>query len=44
MVIVALCERLGWDYHTYMAQPTWFVEGLLEKMRIDAQRVDKGKR
>jgi len=41
MIAVALCERLGWDFHTYMAQPTWFIEALIEKMKIDAQRAAK---
>jgi len=28
----------GWDYYTYMNQPTWFVELIIERMRIDAKK------
>ncbi len=31
MVIVDICERMGWDYHTYMDQPYWFIKHLNEK-------------
>lgn len=44
MVIVALCERMGWDFYTYMAQPTWFIAGLIEKLKIDAQKADRKQR
>jgi len=23
-----MCVKMGWDYYTYMAQPTWFIESL----------------
>lgn len=41
MIIVAVCELYGWDYHTYMAQPFWFIQLILEKMRIDAEKAKK---
>lgn len=38
MAIVVLCQRMGWDYWTYLSQPTWFVDLLMEKMNIDAKK------
>lgn len=28
---------MGWDYETYLSQPTWFVSMLLEYMSAEAQ-------
>jgi hypothetical protein len=36
MLIAAICERMGWDYHTYRAQPKWFLDLLVGKYDIDA--------
>ena len=24
--IASICLEMGWDYHTYMSQPVWFVK------------------
>jgi hypothetical protein len=36
MLDVVICEKMGWDYHTYQAQPHWFVELIFHKIKIDA--------
>jgi hypothetical protein len=41
MLIVSICERLGWTYQDYMNQPVWFIDLLLAKMDIDHQRAEK---
>lgn len=38
MVIVMICEKYGWDYLTYMKQPSWFIYLILEKHNIDARK------
>lgn len=25
-MIVIICEKMGWDYFTYLNQPDWFIE------------------
>lgn len=32
-----ICERMGWDIHTYRAQPVWFIEQILEFSNIEAE-------
>lgn len=24
--MVYVCHNMGWDYHTYISQPEWFIE------------------
>jgi hypothetical protein len=38
MIIVAICEVMGWDYYTYQAQPIWFTELLIRKLEIDSKK------
>jgi hypothetical protein len=38
MVIACLCEKMGWDYYTYLDQPVWFVELLIQKLEIDNKK------
>lgn len=26
--MVAMCIKMGWDYFTFISQPTWFVESI----------------
>lgn len=35
-----MCEKMKWDYWTYMKQPTWFIETLLMKMSVDAEQAE----
>jgi len=41
MEIVSVCQEMKWDYHIYMAQPSWFLELLKAKFQIDSQRMKK---
>lgn len=41
MIVAIVCERMHWDYHTYLAQPTWFIELLLSKWEIDAKKAEQ---
>jgi len=41
MVIAAICERMGWDYHTYLNQPLWFIRLLMRKFEVDAQEAKR---
>ena len=41
MLIAAICEKMGWDYFTYMAQPIWFVRLLAQKFDIDAKNAQQ---
>lgn len=33
--MVTICQEFGWDFYTYMAQPTWFLQIIKEKMLRD---------
>lgn len=37
MVIAAICERFGWTYEEYHGQPSWFLEMIKLKLRLDAE-------
>lgn len=26
--MTAICIELGWDYYTYMSQPSWFIDSI----------------
>ncbi len=41
MMIAVVCERMGWDYYTYLAQPLWFIRLLLRKFEVDAQEAKR---
>lgn len=36
MTVVEICREFGWDYHTYMNQPTWFLDLIMHKFEIDS--------
>ena len=38
LAIVGICEMYGWTYQEYMSQPTWFIDLIIEKMKIDAKK------
>lgn len=38
MLIVVICEKYGWDYHTYMSQPEWFLSLIHQRMLLDAKK------
>jgi len=33
MNIALICYKMGWDYHTYMNQPTWFIRLIADIIR-----------
>jgi len=38
MVIIEVCQIFSWDFYTYLAQPSWFLDLIIEKMKIDAKK------
>lgn len=32
-VLLEVCKYMGWDYYTCLAQPAWFLETAIIKMR-----------
>ena len=44
MLMVAICETMGWDYFQYLEQPSWFVDLIIEKMSIDAKKAKEDER
>lgn len=38
MVIVEICRIYCWDYYTYLAQPTWFIDMIIERINIDNKK------
>ena len=38
MLAVQICEDFGWSYDTFLDQPTWFIDLIIEKKQIDAKR------
>ena len=41
MLIVTVCEKYGWDYNQYMAQPSWFLDLVALKMRLDNEEAKR---
>lgn len=41
MITAVICERMGWDYWQFSAQPHWFIELLIGKFEIDSKEVKK---
>ena len=35
--MIMICERMKWDYFTYLKQPTWFIDLLVMKFNEDAR-------
>jgi len=36
-----VCKEMGWDWHTYMAQPPFFIEEISIIMNQEAQKTNK---
>jgi len=36
-VAVLLCEKMGWTYEQYMAQPLWFIKTIMLKLSIEGE-------
>lgn len=35
MFMVTICQEFGWDYYTYMNQPSFFIQIVKEKLIRD---------
>jgi len=35
--MVEVCKYMGWDFHTYEAQPVWFIETVIERIKAEAE-------
>lgn len=35
---IEICRMFGWTYHDLIAQPQWFIDTVIEKMKIDRTR------
>ncbi len=44
MKAVTVCEAMRWTYDTLLDQPAFFVDLIIEKMRIDAKMAEKQNR
>ena len=40
MVVVEVCRAYKWDFYTYLAQPAWFLDLIIEKMIIDGKKAE----
>jgi hypothetical protein len=38
MMMVIICEKFGWTYYEYLQQPQYFIELIIEKLKVDEQR------
>lgn len=38
MQMVVICEMFGWTYDEFLDQPTFFIDLIREKLRVDAQK------
>ena len=39
MLVVSVCENFGWTYEEYLNQPQFFLDLIVEKMKIDNQKL-----
>lgn len=42
--MIYICREFGWDYHTYMAQPVWFLEHVLQFLDTENKEREKEQR
>jgi hypothetical protein len=38
ILMLAIMEKYGWDYHTYIKQPYFIIDLIVQKMVIDASK------
>ena len=41
MLMLAIMKEYGWDYHTFMSQPTWVLDLANKKMSIEAKLFER---
>lgn len=44
MQMVVICETFGWTYQQFLQQPTYFIDLILGKMKIDAHNAQEESR
>jgi len=37
MLVVSICQEMGWTYFDYMIQPAWFLTLLRDKIVLDSE-------
>jgi len=37
MMILEVCKYMKWDYWTYLKQPSWLIDLVLSKQRVDSE-------
>jgi len=41
IAIVTLCQEMKWTYQEYLGQPLWFIQTLMDKLKMDNKKVNK---
>ena len=36
-MILEICKNMSWDYWTYLKQPSWLIDLILMKQKIDSE-------
>ncbi len=42
--MTVVCIKMGWDYFTFMAQPTWFVDQIILYYQKEYEEIKKANR
>jgi len=41
MIVVAICQEMGWTYDEYLDSPKWFIDLIKTKLEIDSENLKK---
>lgn len=41
MMIISVCREMGWTYWEYLIQPAWFLDMIIDQMRIDSESIKR---
>jgi len=41
IMIISLCQEMRWTYQEYLSQPLWFIETLMDKLKMDNKKANK---
>jgi len=44
MMVVSICQEMGWDYYQYLNQPRWFIGLVKDKLEVDSDNIKKSRR
>jgi len=44
ILIAEICEKFGWTYQQYLEQPAWFVELIVEKIKMEGEEMKRRER